>query len=341
MKKLFYFIALTLLSTGILFTSCGKKDDNNDDPVLTDLEQAKKDYTDIYLATKTIPLQWTGSTTGCNAGDINATVRANVIKRVNYYRHLVGLPDNVTLNTSQNQKCQEAALYMIANTTITHYPSSSGNCYTAGAADAAGHGNLAIGQGADELSGNHSVNAVSGYIEDPGSNNLAVGHRAWILYPQLSAMGTGSGFNPANNFSANCLMWGNNLNGAAQSIDFVAYPPAGYIPSSLVFPRWSFQIYGADFTSASVTMTDAAGTNIPVTIIHKSAQQGAPDARIAWEPQGQNFPQGITADTEFNVTVSGVSGAKNSTYTYKVKVFWTNPSEAKKSSSKDEFEMFL
>lgn len=342
MRKLTYFIAISLLATGILFSSCGKDENKDDDPVLTDLEQAKKDYTDIYLGTKAIALQWTGSATGCNSGDINATVRENVIKRVNYYRNLVGLPNNVTLNTAQSQQCQEAALYMIANHTITHYPSSNGNCYTSGAADAAGHGNLAISSGGSgELSANHSVNAVSGYIEDPGSNNLAVGHRAWILYPKLSAMGTGSAFAPNDqNWSANCLMWGNNLNGAAQSIEFVAYPPAGYIPSPLVFPRWSFQIYGADFTSASVTMTDANGASIATNIIHKSAQQGAPDARIAWEPQGQNFPQGITADTEYNVTISGVKNTTKTTYAYTVKVFWADPSQAK-SSSKNEIREIL
>jgi uncharacterized protein YkwD len=340
MRKNLFYIVMFLFAAGLtVSTGCKKdKDGEDEEPELTDLEKAKKDYNEVYLGTKAISLSWNGTTAGCNPGDITAKVRENVIKRVNYYRRLVGLPDNVTLNTSQNQKCQEAALYMIANHTITHYPSQGGKCYTAGAKDAAGHGNLAISYGSEELKANHSVNAVSGYIEDPGSNNLAVGHRAWILYPQLSAMGTGSCFNGNDqNWAANCLMWGNNLNGSAQSIDYVAYPPNGYIPSALVFPRWSFQIYGADFTAASVTMTDKDGKNIPVSIIHKEAQMGAPDARIAWEPQGYNFPAGITSDTEFNVTVSGVKNAKNTSYSYTVKVFWTDPSNARKPAKKGEY----
>jgi len=169
------------------------------------------------------------------------------------------------------------------------------------------------------------VNAVTGYIEDPGANNLAVGHRAWILYPKLSAMGTGSTWRASDNYATDCLMWGDNLNGASQSIEFVAYPPNGYIPSELVFPRWSFAIYGADFTSATVAMTDATGKNITTNIIHKEAQQGAPDARIAWEPQGFNFPTGITKDTEFHVTISGVKGSAKTSYSYTTKVFWVNP----------------
>lgn len=319
---------MLLMFGGLALSSCGK--DEEEEEVLTGLDAAKKDYQDNYLGTKAISLGWTGATAGCNAGDVNATVRENVIKRVNYYRRLVGLPDKVTLNTAQSQKCQEAALYMIANHTITHYPSAGGACYTAGAADAAGHGNLAISYGSGELAANHSVNAVSGYIEDPGANNLAVGHRAWILFPQLTAMGTGSAFNgPDQNWAANCLMWGDNISGPAVNIDFVAYPPANYIPSSLVFPRWSFSIQGANFNNATVSMTDAAGANIACNIIHKSGTTGYPDARIAWEPQG-NFPGGITSDTEYNVTINNVSGAPKTSYTYTVKVFHTT--EAAKES---------
>lgn len=341
MKRLLLSAFAVALTGTILFSGCKKDDDNVDTPVLNELEQAKKDYQDMYIGTKAIPLQWSGTTAGCNPGDINATVRANVIKRINYYRKLVGLPANATLNSSQNQKCQEAALYMIANHTITHFPSAGGNCYTAGAAEAAGQGNVAISYGSPELTANHSVNAVSGYIEDPGANNLAVGHRAWILYPQLSAMGTGSAFNgPDQNWSANVLMWGDNMHGQAYS-GYVAYPPNGYIPSSLVFPRWSFQMYGANFSSATVTMTDKAGANIPLTIIHRASQGGAPDARINWEPQIANLPQGITADTEYNVTVAGVQGVAQTSYTYKVKVFWVNYSEAKSGDTKGEYREFL
>lgn len=314
-------------------SSCNKDDGTTtDDPVLTDLEKAKQDYEDNYIGSAVSDPIWTGSTTGCNSGNISVDVQNKVIQRVNYFRRLVGLPDNVTLNSSQNQKCQESALYMMANNTLTHFP-SGGNCYTSGAYDASSHANIAYSKGYPGNKANHSVNAVSGYIEDPGANNLAVGHRAWILYPQLSAMGSGSTWRASDSYATDCLMWGDNLNGAAQSIDFVAYPPASYIPSALVFPRWSFAIYGADFTSATVTM-DQGGTNISTNIIHKSAQQGAPDARIAWEPAIPNLPTSITADTEYNVTISGVKNAAKTTYTYTVKVFWVNPS-AKSAPSKN------
>ena len=339
MKKLFFSVFALLLTGTLLVTGC-KKDDDDDDQNLVGLDAAKQDYQDMYLGTKAISLGWSGATTGCNPGDISATVRNNVIKRVNYFRKLVGLPANVTLNSSQNQICQEAALYMCANTTITHYPSAGGACYTAGAANAAGHGNVAVGYGSPELDGNHSVNAVTGYIEDPGDHNKAVGHRAWILYPQLSAMGTGSVFDPAkNNWSSNVLMWGDNTNGSSYT-GYVAYPPNGYIPSSLVFPRWSFQLYGADFSAATVTMKDANGADIACNIIARESQGGAPDARINWEPNIPGLPGAITTDTEYTVTVANVGNASQSSYTYTVKVFYADPAQAK-TQSKGAYRKFL
>lgn len=346
MRRNLILVGLFLFIAGMTISSCKKDDDkdvDDDKPAAGSLDAAKKDYTDNYLSTKATLLGWTGAVAGCNAGDIDAQVRVNVIKRVNYYRRLVGLPDNVTLNSSQNQICQEAALYMAANQTITHYPSGGGQCYTSGAADAAGHGNVAIGYGggATEIGGNHSTSAVSGYIEDPGPGNTVVGHRHWILYPQLNRMGTGSVFSAVkNNFSANVLMWGENTKGSALDPNkFVAYPPGAYIPSTLVFPRWSFSIPGASFSSAKVSMKDKAGTTFSsseVNIIERVTSSGAPDARIVWEPKNIN----VNNDTEYEVTVSDVVGAAKTSYTYTVKVFKVTQN-AKRSSEQKGTREFL
>jgi len=311
---------------------------------ISELEAAQNDYNNSYIGTKAISINWTGNVSGCNAGDISSTVRNNVIKRVNYFRRMVGLPDNITLNTSQSQKCQEAALYMIANHTITHYPNASKNCYTTGAADAAEHGNLAVsfGYSTEELS-NHSVNAVTGYIKDPGAGNEIVGHRSWVLSPKLSALGTGSCINTSdNNWSANCLMWGDNLNGSS-NIEYVAYPPNGYIPSCLVFPRWSFSVTGANFDNANITVKDKNGNTVNVNVIARETMPfgSMPDSRIVWEPAG-NFPDEITEDTEYSVIITGVANAPKSTYDYTVKIFYVTGS-AKNTPSKENnaFNEFL
>lgn len=321
MNRNIYALATLLLAVFISFSSC-KKDDTDDDPSdptpLTPREQAIDDYKKMYVATAMSDPGFTGATAGCNAGACSQTSHDNVIKRINYFRKLVGLPANVTNNASQNASCQEASLYMVANNTLTHYPSAGGQCYTQGAYDAASSGNIAISSGMPGNTAVHSVNAVTGYVEDPGANNLQVGHRAWILYPQLTKMGHGSVWIPTGNKASNCLRWGNNISGPATTLPFVAYPPKGYMPGPLVFPRWSFSIPGATFGSATVTMTGPNG-NVNLNVVHKSTSAGgAPDPRIVWEPQGITTTG--MSDIKYTVTVSNITGAANTSYTYDVTI---------------------
>lgn len=332
MKKSLLFSLLILFSIGIALSSCSKDDGDGDDgnggggtDPLTGLEKAKKDYEDNYVGTKLATIGWTGSSTSCNSGDLSPETRNKVVKRVNYYRALCGLPA-VTLNASQNKSCQDAALIMMANNTLTHTPSSNMTCWTQDGYDAAKTGNIAIGWGSSEPDANHSINAVSGYIEDPGTGNEIVGHRAWLLHPPLSAIGTGSVFDPNHSYqgmtqaAANCIRWGDNINGSSTAgPDFIAYPPADYIPSVLVFPRWSFAIANADFSSANVTVK-SGGTTYSCNIIARVPQQGSvnPAARVVWEPSGIS----ITQDMDFTVTVSGIQGVAQTSVTYTVKSFY-------------------
>jgi len=337
MKKSLLFSLFILLAAGLAISACKKDDDGGDDggdtPELTPLEQAKKDYQDHYIGTKVNTIGWTGNEASCNSGDVAAEVRKKVVERINYYRAMCGLPANVTLNASQNKSCQDAALIMMSNNTLTHTPSAGMKCYTQDGYNAAHTGNIAIGWGSPEPTANHSINAVSGYIEDPGGGNEIVGHRAWLLHPALSAVGTGSVYDANHNYqgmqggAANCIRWGDNLKGTDPGPEFIAYPPANYIPSVLVFPRWSFAIANADFSSANVTVK-SGGTSYACNIIARVPQQGSvnPAARLVWEPSGIN----ITADMDFTVTVSGIKKASKTSYTYTVKAFKVSETEARK-----------
>ncbi len=328
MKKVI-FLSMFILFTGVaLLSSCKKTDTTEDEPELTGLEKAKKEYKDHYEGTRLNSIGWTGSETACNSGDIDAVVRDKVVERVNYYRAMCGLKP-VTLNKAQNSSCQDAALNMMANDRLSHTPSTSSKCYTPDAYAAAHTGNIAIGWGSDEPKANHSINAVSGYIEDPGQGNEIVGHRAWLLHPALSAIGTGSVYNANHSYTAsngytyhkgaaNCIRWGDNLNGSSAGPEFIAYPPANYIPSVLVFPRWSFAIANASFATAKVTVKSGSNT-YTCNIIAREHQQGSvnPAARIVWEPLGIT----INADMDFTVTVSDIQNAPKTSYTYTVKAF--------------------
>ena len=48
--------------------------------------------------------------------------------------------------------------------------------------------------------------------------------------------------------------------------EFITWPPEGYIPAKMVFPRWSFSIANADFTGTKVSMKDKNGTSIALQL---------------------------------------------------------------------------
>ncbi len=318
MKKRIVFYLFSFLFLSLVISSCNKDDDdngnNNDDPSnLTEREKAIKNYKDDYLGSECADPGWTGSTTGCVAGDVSQAAQNATVKRVNYFRELVGLPGDVVHNPNQNSMCQEAALIFKANNNLSHNPPQSWQCWTQDGYDAAGGSNIGWGS-YDGPTAVHASNAVTGYIEDYGAGNEPVGHRAWILYPQLTAIGHGS------TSSTNCLMWKDNLGTTlpADMPDFVAYPPDGFIPAPLVFERWSFSIPNANFSNATVTMKDELGADVTLNIIHVASSGGAPDARVVWKPN--NINTSGNNDVLYTVTIDGITNAAEASYTYTVKI---------------------
>ncbi len=103
-------------------------------------------YQSIYVPNSATPYANTGlNVAACAAGDTTLAYKTAVMRMVNYYRAMSGLPGNVTLNLSWSSKAQQAALMMNANNTLNHNPPSTWACYSAAGAEAAGHGNLAGG----------------------------------------------------------------------------------------------------------------------------------------------------------------------------------------------------
>ena len=102
------------------------------------------------------------------------------------------------------------------------------------------------------------------------SNNLRVGHRRQILSPFVDEIGTGNVYDEdGSRRPANAMHFGYDYSGDApvrEPRGFVAWPPAGYVPAGTVWGRWSFQLPEADFTRATVSVTDDYGP-IPVNVI--------------------------------------------------------------------------
>ncbi len=280
-------------------------------------------YFNSYYRGQGMPaISWTGNHPSCNAGTTSAAFKDDVLLRLMYFRGMAGVPTTIGFSSTANAKNQQAALLMSANGSLSHNPPSDWACWTADASQAAGSSNIAIGY--------FGRGAVDAYMKDSGSNNYLAGHRRWLLYPQTTTFGTGdtpfvsaSGGNPSYSSSNTMWVFDSNIGGPrpATRDGYVAWPPPGYVPYQVVYPRWTFSFPGANFANASVTLT-RDGVNVPVTVESRT-NNGYGENTIVFRPTSMG--SGDTwanpgNDTTYRVTISNVNNASLSTFSYDVTV---------------------
>lgn len=277
--------------------------------------QAVLDSYDTEFSKVDPDIGWTGDRSSCAPGTTDPAYRTAIIDRVNWFRAMGGVPATVTENATYSAKAQEAALMMSVSDRLSHTPSSSEfDCWTANGAEAAGKSNLYLGR-----TGPH---AITGYMYDPGSGNVSVGHRNWILHPTVQQFGTGD--TPGSGRLATNALWVVDNTFAPQPVlrepqGFIAWPARGFVPGEVVFPRWSFSIRDADFETATVTtqrvVNGQVTDSVASPIVFRNDSAGAPFSIIVWEPVGVDTNPAI--DETYRITVSGVrldSVVKSYTY---------------------------
>ena len=265
-------------------------------------------YRSSLGAARDVPVGWTGSVAGCVVGSEPQTSVDATASAVNFYRAMNKLPP-ITMDSAYHAKDLAAALMMQAAGAISHTPGNSWPCYTAAGAEGAGNSNLSQGSAA--------ARAVDSYMEDPGDGNSFAGHRRALLFPRASTLGTGS----TSSYNA---LWTNGAVVARPSgVDWIAWPSAGFVPKSLVKPRFSLSsnaMPAADYSNAAVTVK-VGSTALPVSV-HPPVN-GYGDNTLTWEvtlPSG--FATG-TADVKFDISVSGIENGGNpvATHTYSSTAF--------------------
>lgn len=280
-------------------------------------ETARLFFQTVFMSSEAVPAGWTGNVASCTPGTLSSDYQEATIRRVNWFRAMAGVPATVVLDTTFSTKAQQAALMMSAQGQLSHEPPTNWACYTSEGAEAAGNSNLSLG--------NAGPDAVYSQVRDQGGSNYPVGHRRWILYPQTERMGAGSipGGNGA--WAANALwVFDDKTWEPRPSVrdTFVAWPPPGYAPYQTVYPRWSFSLKDADFSSATVSMTKG-GQSIGVTQEPLDDRFG--ENTLVWLPSP--YQDGDTwsrpaSDETYQVTISNVQvdGASQD-YSYQVTVF--------------------
>ena len=285
----------------------------------TNREESRRLFNAVYSASQNVPLGWTGNINSCLAGDTSAAAKDAILRRINFFRALAGLPSSTTFDASLNAKSQEAALLMSANNNLSHTPPNTWHCYTANAAEAAGNSNLALG--------NSGPAAIDAYFRDEGSGNAAVGHRRWLLYPQTRVFDTGDVSASGTNYSANALwVFDANYGGPRPAVRdaFVAWPPPGFVPYPVVYNRWSFSQLQTDFSGTTVTVTS---NGVPIAAPIETLTSDYGESTIVWRPGNlsANSFQAYAkpaADTVYQVSLTNVviNGVR-SNFTYRVTVF--------------------
>lgn len=272
-----------------------------------------------FLAYDAVPQGWMGgNVAACLEGSNSAAHNDAVTRRINYYRAMAGLPGSVVLNATLNAKDQKAALVYSYNRQLSHQPDSSWGCWSQDAYDAGSHSNIALG-----LAG---TDAIDAYIDDSGGNNTAVGHRRWILYPPQTMMGTGSIPSQSGSPASNALWVLETASWVSpgSSPEWVAWPPAGYVPYTIMpiqSGRWSFSLRSADFSAATVMVTQGATALLTTK---EPLANGYGDNTLVWRVSGANLGSPPPRDTTYRVTISNVNpGAR--TFSYDVTVIDTKP----------------
>ncbi len=266
--------------------------------------------------------EFTGDVSTCSAGTTSAEFRQSVVQRINWYRRMAGL-GKVTDRVDYNSASQQTALMMAAQGSLSHSPGESWACFTPDGNTTASKSNLALGT--------YGIGAINAYVQDSGANNVEMGHRRTLLYPQLQEVGIGDIPSGPGNWASNTLrVFDDNLWAARPTVrqpeGFVSWPPSGYVPPQAVWGRWTFSIFGGDFTNATVSVNDAVGP-IQTSILARRQSSSltgriAPEPSIVWSIGADNGSALMSTPTNgdrcYDVRVSGVSvrGALQPDYVY-------------------------
>ncbi|MDR1790157.1 MAG: fibronectin type III domain-containing protein [Propionibacteriaceae bacterium] len=269
----------------------------------TSLDAVTEAYLYEYLPALDVPIGWTGSTASCDPGAPSVAAQAATFTSINFFRKLAGLPE-VTENTAGFDSTQKAALMLQANGKLDHNRDNTWSCYTTGGAE-----KFPAGASGEIIAALPGANSVWLYVQDPGTNNRALGHRAQILDGGYVSFASGS-------TSSYNVMHGYSGVPTTPLPDSWSWPSAGYVPYQLAqttAPDWSFYLKTGSTSAASVTVTKN-GATVAVSDV-RQVNDG-----IGWVMPTLAKPTPGTPDV-YHVTVSGVTGASASTYEYDVKVF--------------------
>lgn len=156
------------------------------------------------------------------AGRLSDESLQNGLDTLNFIRYVAGIPCNVTLDESNIELAQTGALVNCVNDEMDHYPDQPkgfpDDLYKLGYK---GCSSSNLGMGYQNI----VLSTIDGWLYDSDPENLAkgLGHRAWMLNPQMQT----TGFGHVGRYSALYVFDAANLydgKGRTTISDFVTWP---------------------------------------------------------------------------------------------------------------------
>jgi len=263
---------------------------------------------------------------GCRAGTLKASAKTEFLARLNEIRARHGLAPVVYSNDEDSQQA-DSSLIMAANVALSHTPPTTWRCYTAGGAAGAGASNLIGGWGTG-LGFDSEDDLLAGWLREGGTASL--GHRRWILHPFLrkTSYGRVSALLPdgrrATAASMRVFGFASAGPGPATVPPYVGFPQGDYPTRYFALTDYlSFSVVpsandnGADrtvdFSAATVAVRGPSG-DMPVTNLSRDNDGYGIANNIQWRVTG------LAANTGYTVTIAGVRGAPQATYSYTFRI---------------------
>lgn len=262
----------------------------------------------------------------CTPGVVSDAEKTAVLSKLNAFRARHGLPD-VSYDSSDDEAAAQAALYMVANKTLTHAPSSSGTCYTSEAYRLASTSNLYYATSSGDTKSMTSADAIAAYLDDVNVSSL--GHRRWILYPFFAkttfGRADGDSASSATGVMASSLRTiGDAASSVSMTNNFVAFPygsystsefsPTWYLSFSVVASKTNINANGnayVDLDNAQISVTDGNGSSLSISSQSTNYDgYGLPNS-LQWKVSG------LAAGGSYTVLISDVTvNGETRSFTY-------------------------
>ena len=232
-----------------------------------------------------------------STGIVNREYLNDGLKFLNFQRFVAGLPDDVMLSEELIDDAQKGAVVLAANNLMSHQPTQPSDMdddFFLDGEEATLSSNLSRRTSSKGISTYPIRDALIGQANDDDTSNMAmVGHRRWLLTPEMKYTGFGVADNGNTRFIVVYVM--DSSKEETQASDYIAWPSTPAFPKEFAEGKlpWSVQPNLAEYARP-------VWGQVKVTLTRRT------DGKV-WEFD-TSHNQTSASDRFFNISLVGVGG---------------------------------